>query len=63
MREGVSEDDFVAMREARDATLAAPTLILPSLQVNIRGGAMPDASQSGRVFLKIPITHGDKPES
>ena len=63
VREGVSEDDFVAMREARDATLAAPTLILPSLQVNIRGGAMPDASQSGRVFLKIPITHGDKPNS
>ena len=63
VREGVSEDDFVAMREARDATLAAPTLILPSLQVNIRGGAMPDASQSGRVFLKLPITHGDKPKS
>lgn len=62
VREGVSEDDFVAMREARDATLAAPTLILPSLQVNIRGGAMPDASQSGRVFLKIPITYGDTPK-
>lgn len=63
VREGVSEHDFVAMREARDATLAAPTLILPSLQVNIRGGAMPDASKSGRVFLKIPITREETPKS
>lgn len=53
---GVTEDDFVAMREARDATLAAPVLILPSLQVNIRGGALPEPSASGRVFLKIPVT-------
>lgn len=62
VREGVSEDEFVAMREARDVTLPAPTLILPSLQVNIRGGAMPDASNSGRVFLKIPITRDDAPK-
>jgi glyoxylase-like metal-dependent hydrolase (beta-lactamase superfamily II) len=56
VRAGVTEDEFVALREARDATLAAPTLILPSLQVNIRGGALPKASPSGRVFLKVPIT-------
>jgi glyoxylase-like metal-dependent hydrolase (beta-lactamase superfamily II) len=63
VREGVTEDDFVAMREARDATLAAPTLILPSLQVNIRGGALPGASESGRVFLKVPITRADAPRT
>ncbi len=56
VRDGVTEDAFVEMRQARDATLAAPTLILPSLQVNIRGGALPEASPSGRVFLKIPVT-------
>jgi len=57
VRDGVTEEAFVAMREARDATLAAPTLILPSLQVNIRAGALPEPSGSGRVFLKLPITH------
>lgn len=51
----VSEAEFVAMREARDATLAAPTLILPSLQVNIRAGALPPAEPSGRVFLRLPV--------
>jgi glyoxylase-like metal-dependent hydrolase (beta-lactamase superfamily II) len=56
VRQGVTEDEFVAAREARDATLAAPTLILPSLQVNIRGGALPEPSSSGRVFLKVPVT-------
>jgi glyoxylase-like metal-dependent hydrolase (beta-lactamase superfamily II) len=62
VRDGVTEDEFVAMREARDATLAAPTLILPSLQVNIRGGALPPASRSGRVFLKVPVTRVDAPK-
>ena len=56
VHDGVSEADFVAMRTARDATLAAPTLLLPSLQVNIRGGALPPASPNGRVFLKVPVT-------
>lgn len=51
-----SEDDFVAMRTARDATLAAPTLILPSLQVNIRAGALPEPTPAGNVFLRIPVT-------
>lgn len=52
---GVSEDDFVAMREARDATLKVPNLILPSLQMNIRAGALPPAEASGKRFLKTPI--------
>ncbi|MCX7586296.1 MBL fold metallo-hydrolase [Phenylobacterium sp. 58.2.17] len=55
VREGVGEAEFVSMREARDVTLAAPTLILPSLQVNIRAGALPDPSPSGRVFLRLPL--------
>jgi glyoxylase-like metal-dependent hydrolase (beta-lactamase superfamily II) len=53
---GVSEADFVAVRRARDETLAPPTLILPSLQVNIRAGALPPPSPAGRVFLKLPVT-------
>jgi len=56
VHDGVPEADFVAMRKARDATLAPPTLILPSLQVNIRAGALPEPSPSGRVFLKLPVT-------
>lgn len=55
IHEGVSEDAFVAMRQARDATLAAPNLILPSLQVNIRGGEMPPASPGGHIFLRLPV--------
>lgn len=50
-----SEDDFVAMREARDATLSAPRLILPALQVNIRAGDMPPADAEGRRFLMLPL--------
>lgn len=53
---GTDELAFVAMRQARDATLAAPTLILPSLQVNVRGGALPPPSAAGKVFLKLPVT-------
>ena len=52
---GISEDDFVAMREARDKTLAMPTLILPSLQVNMRAGHMPPLDGDQRLFLKVPI--------
>jgi len=52
---GVSEVDFVALRRARDAELEAPLLILPSLQVNIRAGAMPPASSVGHVYFRIPI--------
>ncbi|MCH9750675.1 MAG: MBL fold metallo-hydrolase [Alphaproteobacteria bacterium] len=52
---GLDESDFVTMREARDATLQAPRLILPSLQVNIRGGALPPAEADGHVYLKLPV--------
>ncbi len=52
---GKSEDEFVAMREARDATLDMPTLILPSVQVNIRAGELPPAEDNGVSYLKIPI--------
>ena len=52
---GVDEDSFVAMREARDATLSAPTLLLPSLQVNIRAGRLPAPEANGRRYLKIPF--------
>jgi len=52
---GIREDEFIAMREARDKTLGMPTLILPSLQVNMRAGYMPPADQNDRLFLKVPI--------
>lgn len=55
VRDGVSEDDFVAMREARDATLSAPKLLLPSIQVNIRAGRFPEAEANGVRYLKIPV--------
>lgn len=53
--QGVSESEFVAKREARDENLAAPRLILPSLQVNVRAGHLPSTDEQGRRFLKIPI--------
>ncbi len=55
VHEGVSQADFVAMRKARDVTLGMPTLILPSLQVNMRAGHFPRAEDSGTVFLKLPV--------
>jgi glyoxylase-like metal-dependent hydrolase (beta-lactamase superfamily II) len=55
VREGISEDEFVAMRDARDKTLSMPRLILPSVQVNMRGGELPPADVNGKRFLKIPI--------
>ena len=55
VHEGVSEDEFVAMREKRDATLAAPLLLLPSIQVNIRAGKFPAAEANGVHYLKVPI--------
>lgn len=50
-----SKDDFVEMRDARDATLAMPKLIIPSLQVNMRAGQMPPEDEDGKVFLKVPV--------
>lgn len=55
VREGTSEAEFVAMRTARDATLAMPALILPALQVNLRGGALPEPDANGVRYLKIPL--------
>jgi glyoxylase-like metal-dependent hydrolase (beta-lactamase superfamily II) len=52
---GVREDDFVAMRTSRDATLAAPLLLLPSIQVNIRAGKFPPAEANGVRYLKVPV--------
>lgn len=55
MHDGVTEAQFVAMRQARDATLAMPTLILPSVQVNIRAGELPPPEDNGVRYLKIPL--------
>jgi len=53
--DGITEDEFVAMREARDATLDMPRLILPSVQVNMRAGHLPPADDNGVTYLKIPV--------
>ena len=55
VREGISEDEFVAMRTARDSTLGMPKLILPAVQVNMRAGRMPPAEDDGKRYLKIPL--------
>ena len=55
VRDGVDEADFVRLRDARDATLAMPALILPAVQVNIRAGALPDAEDNGVRYLKLPV--------
>ncbi len=55
-KEGTTEEAFVAMRRARDAKLAAPLLLLPSIQVNVRAGKLPVAESNGVRYLKIPVT-------
>jgi glyoxylase-like metal-dependent hydrolase (beta-lactamase superfamily II) len=55
VRNGISEEEFVAMRHARDATLGMPTLILPSVQVNMRAGQLPEPESNGTRYLKIPL--------
>ena len=55
VHDGISEDEFVAMRTARDKTLDMPKLILPSVQVNMRAGQMPPAEGDGKRYLKIPL--------
>ncbi len=55
VHEGIEEGEFVAMRSARDATLAMPVLILPSVQVNMRAGELPPAEANGMRYLKIPL--------
>ncbi|MBJ7578088.1 MBL fold metallo-hydrolase [Devosia sp. MC532] len=52
---GTTEDEFVAMREARDATLSMPRLIIPSLQINMRAGHLPKAEDNGTSYLKVPL--------
>ena len=52
---GRSEDEFVAWREARDATLPTPLLLMPSIQTNIRAGKLPEAEANGVRYLKIPV--------
>lgn len=55
VKEGVTEDEFVAMRQARDTTLSAPRLLLPSIQVNIRAGKFPPAEANDVRYLTIPV--------
>ncbi len=55
VKEGISQDEFVAMRTARDKTLSVPKLIIPSVQVNMRGGKLPDPEEDGKRYLKIPL--------
>jgi glyoxylase-like metal-dependent hydrolase (beta-lactamase superfamily II) len=55
IHDGISEEDFVAARTARDKTLAAPNLLLPSVQVNIRAGQMPPQDEDGQVYLRLPV--------
>lgn len=55
VRDGISEDEFVKMREERDKTLDMPKLILPSIQVNMRGGNLPPPDPQGSVYLKVPV--------
>jgi glyoxylase-like metal-dependent hydrolase (beta-lactamase superfamily II) len=55
VRDGVTEEEYVVMREARDATLSMPRLIIPSVQVNMRAGELPAAESNGIQYLKVPI--------
>ena len=55
VKDGVTEEDFVAMRTDRDRTLSMPKLIMPSVQVNIRGGRLPDPEENGVSYIKIPV--------
>ncbi len=56
VHEGISEEEFVKMRTGRDATLSAPTLLMPSIQVNMRAGKLPPADANGVHYLRVPIT-------
>ena len=55
VKDGITEDAFVAMRTARAATLEMPTLIIPSIQINVRAGHMPPPEDNGQTYLKIPL--------
>ncbi|WP_206930425.1 MBL fold metallo-hydrolase [Roseococcus thiosulfatophilus] len=56
VKDGKTEEEFVAFRQGRDATLSAPTLLLPSIQVNIRAGRFPEAESNGVRYLRVPVT-------
>jgi len=62
IHEGISESDFVAMRTRRDASLELPRLILPSIQVNMRAGQLPEPEANGVSYLKLPINQFEKGE-
>ena len=55
IHDGISEADFVALRQSRDRALDAPRLLLPSIQVNMRGGNLPPSAANGRIYLKLPV--------
>jgi hypothetical protein len=55
VRNGISEEEFVTMRNNRDASLEMPTLILPSVQINMRAGHFPEPEDNGMRYLKIPL--------
>ena len=55
VKDGTTEDEFVAMRTARDKDLSMPNLIMPSVQVNIRGGRLPEPEANGVSYIKIPV--------
>lgn len=55
VHDGIGEEEFIALRTARDKPLAPPMLILPSIQVNIRAGRMPPPDDNGNVYLKFPV--------
>ena len=55
VHQGISEDEYVTMRQARDKTLNAPTLLLPSIQVNMRAGKLPPADSNGVQYIKVPV--------
>lgn len=61
VHEGISQDEFVRMRTKRDASLSAPTLLLPAIQLNIRAGQWPTPEGNGRRYLKIPLDFGKSP--
>jgi glyoxylase-like metal-dependent hydrolase (beta-lactamase superfamily II) len=55
LKDGITEEQFVELREARDKTLAMPALIIPSLQVNMKAGKLPEPGSDGKRFLKVPL--------
>ena len=63
VRDGIGEDEFVRLREARDATLGTPKLLIPSIQVNMRAGNLPPPEDNGMRYLKVPINVIGRPQS